>query len=296
VRFPAVRVRQNAPGLADGGYVIALEEIPCSRGALDPSRLYTGANPNDLKLLGIAFEVARDPMTGRAIASVSIDDKERLLALGAVVRSARELLLIHLAQVLRRHAAQFLGVQETQALLDGLESSCPALVREVSQKVPPSLMTEVLRKLVEEGVSIRNLRAILEALAEPAAEGDANALAERARRALKRHLSHRYAGEGPLQALLVDPIVEETLRQALRSGESGSLAIDPDRAVNLLDGLKVALRGNSNGVILAPPDIRRALRRLIEASFPEVAVLTYSELNSDLQVRPVGKLAFAKAA
>ncbi|MBS2028589.1 MAG: type III secretion system export apparatus subunit SctV [Deltaproteobacteria bacterium] len=294
LRFPPVRVRQNAGNLPANAYVIAIDEVPCARGSLDPTRLYTGASPSDLNMLGIAFTQAKDPASGRAICAVDPSEKERLQAMGAVVRTARELFLVHLAAVLRRNASQFLGVQETQALLDGLEQSSPALVRSVGEKVPATLLTEVLKTLVDEGVSIRNLRSVLEALVEPGVEGDAAALAERARTSLKRHLSHKFAPEGTLLTLLVDPMVEETLRSATREGRG--LALEPAQAMGILDGLKAALRGNPHGVILASPDIRRSLRRLIAAHFPEVAVLTFGELNSDLAVKPVGKLAFAKAA
>jgi len=293
LRFPAVRVRQNAPHLGEHQYVIALDEIPCARGVLDPEKIYTSAPAADLNMLGIAFAPWKDPASGRQIAAVDPAEKERLVAMGATVRTARELLLVHLAQVLRRNAAQFLGVQETQALLDGLEQSCPALVRAVGEKLQPTVLTEVLRLLVEEGVSVRNLRAVLEALAEPGVEGDAPVLAERARSALKRHLSHKFAPEGTMLALLVDPAVEETVRGASRGG---MLAIDPDQHMGLIDGLKAALRGSGHGVILASPEIRRSLRRLIAGSFPDVAVLTFGELNQDLAIKPVGKLSFARAA
>jgi len=293
LKFPAVRVRQNAPGVAEGGYVISIDEVPCARGALDLTKVYTSAAPGELNMLGIAFTAAKDPVSGRSICAVDPQERDRLLELGAVVRTPRDLLLVHLAQVLRRHAAQFLGVQETQALLDGLEQSCPALVRALGEKLPPTLLTDVLRSLVDEGVSIRNMRAILEALADPSVEGDPQAMAERARVALKRHLSYRFAPEGTLLTLLVDPAVEETVRGAARDG---GLALAPGHATGILDGLKAALRGNTHGVILASPDIRRSLRRLIAGAFPDVAVLTFSELNTDLAVKPVGKLAFARAA
>jgi type III secretion protein V len=294
VRFPAVRVRQNAPGLADGQYAIAIDEVPCARGQLDPTRAFTAAPASDLEMLGVASVPFRDPSSGRTIAAIDPAEAERLTLAGAPVRTARELLLTHLAQVLRRHASSFLGVQETQALLDGFEAQSPALVREATQKVTPTVLTEVLRLLVDEGVSIRNLRAILEALCEPGPDGDAQLLAERARAALRRHLSHRFAPEGTLLTLLLDPAVEDAVRGALRPG--GGVALDPDQAMGILEGLKGVLRGRTQGVILAAPDVRRALRRLLASSFPEVAVLTYGELNGDLAVRPVGKLSFARAA
>lgn len=89
-------------------------------------------------------------------------------------------------------------------------------------------------------------------------------------------------------ACLVDPAVEETLR-------AGGAALDPSDAAAILEGVKrVARQGRA--VLLASPDVRRLLRRLVEGAFPEVAVLTFAELDPELQVRPVGRLVAARAA
>lgn len=147
------------------------------------------------------------------------------------------------------------------------------------------LLTDVLRKLLQEGVSIRDLRAILEALVSPTTEGDAVALAERCRQALRRYLSHKFAPTGPLYAYLVDPEVEEVLRGM---GPRG-LAPDPERVAEILEGVRqVATEGRA--VLLTAPDVRRPLRRLCEGAFPDVAVLTYGELDGALQIRPIGRL------
>jgi type III secretion protein V len=144
----------------------------------------------------------------------------------------------------------------------------------------------VFRKLLQEEVSVRNLKAILEALVSPATEGDAQALADRCRQALHRYLSHKYASSGPLFAHLVDPAVEELLRDQSSHGA----ALDPDRVGQLLEAVgKVAIGGKA--VLLTAPDVRRSLRKLCEGAFPEVAVLTYAELDAELQIRPVGRLA-----
>ncbi|MBL8913303.1 MAG: FHIPEP family type III secretion protein, partial [Archangium sp.] len=174
------------------------------------------------------------------------------------------------------------GVQEVSASVATLEAQAPALVKEALNKVPLPLLTDVLKKLLQEQVSIRNLRAILDALVSPTTEGDAVQLAERCRVALSRQISHQFAQTGPLFAWLVDPAVEEKLRQ-------GGNALDPSDATSIIEGVKRVAR-QGKGVLLASPDVRRMLRKLIEGAFPEVAVLTFSELDPELQVRPVGRL------
>jgi type III secretion protein V len=162
----------------------------------------------------------------------------------------------------------------------------------VNHQLRPALLADVLRRLVEEGVSIRPLRTILEALLEAGgAPRGAPALAEVARRALRRHIGHRCAGDGTLSALLLDPRTESAVRDAL-SGEI--LALDPEIALRLLDALEREVSASpAPPVVLASGDVRRALRSLVAPRFPRVAVLAYDDLPPELPIRPVGRLALA---
>jgi type III secretion protein V len=294
VRFPGVRARGGA-SLGEGCYQVLVDEVPCARGQVDASRAYVVASPDELAILGVDVQPFEDPATASVFTSIPAGDADRVREAGFFVRSAGEQMLRHVALVLRRQAASFLGVQEVQGLLDAFEKSHPALVREATGKIAVPMLAEVLRRLADEGVSIRNLRAILEAVTEPNAETDSLALSERCRRALRRHLSHRYANDGTLYAHLADPMVEDLLRQALRSAEPGGFALDPMDAVSILDGVRQALAGARDGIILASPDVRRCLRKLVESAFPDVTVLTYTELVPELQVRPLGKIAALRA-
>ncbi len=282
VRVPSFRVRTGAP-LGPRGYALSVDEVPAGRGALPEGQLFALGNTAELTAAGLDATPAQDAL-GRQLASVNAT-REALTSKGITARSPRELLLDHVAVLLRKRASHFFGVQEVQAALSTLESQSPALVKEALHKVPLPLLTDVLKKLLHEQVSIRNLKAILDALVSPATEGDANQLAEKCRAALARQLSHQYAKDGPLFAWLVDPAVEEKLRCA-------GPALDPNEAGAILEGVKRVAR-QGKGVLLSSPDVRRMLRRLIEGAFPEVAVLTFSELDPELQVRPVGRLVAA---
>ncbi|MFZ5445456.1 MAG: FHIPEP family type III secretion protein, partial [Myxococcota bacterium] len=280
IRVPAFRVRTGAP-LQPRTYALAVDEVPAGRGQLPEGEVFALSNASDLKAAGLEATAAQDGL-GRQIASVTGVTKDDLHEKGIPARTRRELLGDHLALMLRKRAATFLGVQEVSASLATLETQSPALVKEALQKVPLPLLTDVLKKLLQEQVSIRNLRSILDALVSPTTEGDAVQLAEKCRAALSRQISHQFAQNGPLFAWLVDPAVEETLRQ-------GGTALDPADAGAIIEGVKRIAR-QGKGVLLASPDVRRMLRRLIEGAFPEVAVLTFSELDPELQVRPVGRL------
>ncbi|MGZ3459402.1 MAG: FHIPEP family type III secretion protein, partial [Archangium sp.] len=214
VRVPGIRVRTEAAYLPAGTYRILLDEVPAGMGQVVPGALYALAQPEELAFLELKAEPAVDPSTGKPISRVSAEGRARLEMAQVPLRSSGEVIAEHLRSITRARAAGFLGIQEVQGLLDGFEAQAPTLVKEALQKVPLPLLTEVLRKLVEEQVSIRNMRALLEALVAPTTEGDATALAERCRQALYRYLSHKFAPSGPLFAYLVDPEIEETLRSA----------------------------------------------------------------------------------
>ncbi|MHB8872745.1 MAG: type III secretion system export apparatus subunit SctV [Myxococcaceae bacterium] len=287
LRVPGIRVRTGAAYLPAGTYAFMIDEIPCGRGVLSLSSIYALAQPAELGFLEVKAEAAQDPATGRPISKVPQEARARVEMAQIPVRTARQLLCEHLASMLKKRAAVLLGIQEVQSILEGFEPQAPALVKEALGKVPLPLLTEVLRKLTQEDVSIRNIRAILEALVSPTTEGDAPALAERCRQALHRYLSHKYAPAGPLYAYLVDPAIEEVLRD---SGPQS--AVEPEKVGAILEGVR-RIAANGRAVLLASPDVRRLLRKLCEGAFPEVAVLTYGELDADLQVRPIGRLAAA---
>ncbi|QSQ13647.1 flagellar biosynthesis protein FlhA [Myxococcus landrumensis] len=285
VRIPGIRVRTQAAYLASGEYRILVDEVPAGEGQLTSGALYAMAPPDELAFLPVKAEPAVEPWTRRTISRIPEAGRGPVELAQVQVLGPEELLAEHLRWVLRARAADLLGLQDVQSLLDGLAPRAPMLVKEALQKVPLPLLTDVLRKLLQEGVSIRDLRAILEALVAPSTEGDATALAERCRQALRRYLSHKFAPTGPLYAYLVDPEVEEILRS---TGPRGP-APDPERVAEILEGVRQVATGGK-AVLLTAPDVRRSLRRLCEGAFPEVAVLTYGELDGALQIRPIGRL------
>ncbi|ACG71973.1 type III secretion FHIPEP protein [Anaeromyxobacter sp. K] len=287
VRAPPIALRP-AP-LPAGGHRLLVDEIPAGGGTAPAGQVVVLAAPDELALAGIEAAVERDPLSGRPVSVIAEADAHRARALGAV-RGPLDRALADAAAALLRHASHLVGVQEVQALLDGLEPVVPALVREASRQLPPALLAEVLRRLVEEGVSIRPLRTILEALLEAGGAGRGPAaLAECARRALRRHLAHAHAGEGPLAALLLDPAAEQVLREGL-AGDA--LAIDPRVAAELVEriGAEAELQA-APPVVLTSADVRRALRTLLAPRLPAVAVLAYDELPPELTVRPLGRVA-----
>jgi type III secretion protein V len=288
VPVPALAVR-SAP-LGDGEWILLVHEVPAARGRAERGERLALAPLDDLVLAGIGFAPEQDPLTGRPAGLVAAADEARAAALGPV-RGPLERVAAACAWELGRHAPLLLGVEEAQALLDSLEPSAPALVREAARQLPPALLAEVLRRLLEEGVPIRPLRAVLEALVEAggAARGAA-VLTAAARRALRRHIGHRAALDGaPLAALILDPGAERAVRESLL----GDLpALDPAHAARLVEAVAEALRGAGQApVLLASGDVRRAVRHLLAPRYPRLQVLAYDELPPDQPVRPIGRVA-----
>jgi len=200
--------------------------------------------------------------------------------------------------LLRRYGHEFIGIQETQGLLEGLERTHPALVREVVPKlISPTLLADVLRRLAEEGISLRNLKDILGALAEWApSERDPVMLTEHVRAALRRAITYRHASsDGVLTAYLLDPMIEDAVRESIHRTATGSyLALEPQLSREIIQAIGRSIAGISEGgpapVILTNVDIRRYVRRLVETEHPRIAVLSYPELAPEAQVQPLGRI------
>lgn len=202
------------------------------------------------------------------------------------------LLVWHVEQALCQQLSQFIGIQETANLVNQWHADYPDLIKEMLRAVAPQTLAEVLRNLLRERVSIRNLRAIFEALTEIGAqENNVVILSERLRVGLKNQISQQYAGDGaPLQALVCHPDLEETIRRSMREGNGG---LDPDFYQRLLSNISAAIQSVESGttpVILCAFDVRRQLRQLTEERFGAVPVLSYQELSGDVQVVPLVQL------
>jgi type III secretion protein V len=201
-----------------------------------------------------------------------------------------------LTAALTPRASSFLGIAETQALLDEIEAMAPALVRQVVPK-PVSLpaLAEVLRRLIDERVSIRDLRSILEALAGIGnVEKDPLSLAEFVRSQLRRRISYSLAGSSrELPVMVLDSPLEETIRSAVQRTAAGSfLALAPAAARDIVQSVRRALSSwpsPSRPVLLAQPDVRRFVRKLLEVELPELDVVSPVELAPELTVRAVAR-------
>jgi type III secretion protein V len=218
-------------------------------------------------------------------------------AAGLSAMDVSQVLTYHQASVLRKYSPDFIGIQETKFLMTAMEARFPDLVKEAMRVMPTQKIGEILQRLVSEDISIRNLRAILEALVEwGQKEKDSVLLTEYVRGSLKRHISFKYsAGRNMLPAYLLAPKVEETVRAAIRQTSAGSyLALDPAISKKLVENIKkVVGKLPASGplpVLLSSMDIRRYLRKLIEQDLYELQVISYQELVPEVNIQPLARV------
>src|SRR5882672_228495 len=195
-------------------------------------------------------------------------------------------------QALRRNAPLFLGVQDTTNMLTRASADMPDVIKEVLRTLPLLRVAEVLRRLVSEQVSIRNLRDILEALSEGSQrDKEAHSLTEFARVALRRQISHRAAPQGKLVAVMLQPALEDLLRQAVRvSGGISQLALEPDTARRVAESIARSVGRHRPAALITAIDIRWHLRKLIEPECFETPVLSYHELMPTLQLEVLDRV------
>jgi len=298
VRFPGVRARGN-PGLPPGAYQIQINEVPVVTGQATLGHILVNDTVDRLRLMNVQGFEAINPATRQPAAWVPEGSKEMLEAAGLTTWDVPGYIILHLAAVLRRHAREFVGVQEVQTMLDQLEKAFPAIVKEVIPKVVNVLkLTDILGRLVEEEISIRDLRGILQAIAEQGqVEADSVMLTEHVRSSLKRYVSHKYArGTNTLVVYLLDPQIEDAVRGAIKRTSAGThLALEPDIAQEIVQAVK-----NECGhlpptaqrpVILTAMDIRRYVRKLLEYEFnPPFSVVSFQELSPELNIQPVARI------
>jgi flagellar biosynthesis protein FlhA len=294
--IPPIHIKDNLQ-LRPNQYVIYLKGEPVAKAELMPGH-YLAMNPGagTEKIPGTE---TTEPAFGLPAIWIREEDKERAQIAGYTVVDCATVLATHLSETIRIHAHELLGRQEVQNLLDTLAKESPKVVEELV----PGLMSlggvvKVLQNLLREDVSIRDLRTILETLADHAGNvQDPDQLTEFVRQALARHISRKYVlDDNTLPVLVLDSQVEESVQQAVKqTGQGSYLALDPRTAQNIMEAVNTQISkvGQSGQlVLLCPPGIRPHMRRLVERYMPRLPVLSHAEVAPDLKVRAVGTVGF----
>jgi type III secretion protein V len=296
VRFPGVHVRYNSPNLKENEYTILLNEVPIQRGQIIQNHFLTNESEENLKRYNLPHitytNTLNMPSYWVETKSKPILDKAGIKYWGTV-----EVVVLHLSYFFRNYASEFLGIQEVRSMLEFLEKSYPDLIREVTRLIPLQKLTEIFKRLIQEQISIKDLKTIMESLSEWAqAEKDTVLLTEYIRTSLKRYISYKYSqGQSVLSVYMLDPEIEDMVRGAIKQTSAGSyIALDPDSNQMILQAMRrtvaPAIMGGQQPVLITAIDVRRFVRKLIEMDFPYLAVLSVNEIVPEIKVLPLGRV------
>ena len=290
---PPIRVRDNLQ-LRPNAYVVKIYGLEVAQADVMVSRLLA-MNPGTATapLDGIA---TTEPAFGLPALWISEGARGEAEMAGYTVIDPTSVIATHLTEIIKSHAPDLLGRQETSALLDNIKSHYPVVVDELV----PGLLTvgevqRVLQSLLRERIPIRNLVLILETLADAArVSKDIDYLTEKVRVALARHISAEYAENGLLSVITVDPRLEALLAEAVRRGEDAYALLDPNTVARVYTSLTRQIATAQNAglqpIVLCSPSVRLALKRLTERAAPQLVVLSYSEIPPGLRVESIGQI------
>ncbi|MBI1910152.1 MAG: type III secretion system export apparatus subunit SctV [Deltaproteobacteria bacterium] len=300
VNFPGIQVRGQTIDMEAEAYVININEVPVARGKIEKGSILVGEPLEQLTLFNITGKETIHPIDGSIVTWISQDYKDIATQAGFRMWDIAEYLILHLSYVLRKHANEFLGLQEVQTLLNELEKSHPALVKELVPKIITVMqLSEIFQRLVQEDVSIRDIKNVFATLAQwGEVERDTVALTEHVRAGLKRYITHKFAGQaGTLAVYLLDPEIEEMIKGAIRKTDKGNyLALEPEVTQDIVEavGREIASHplppGAKPPVILTIAEVRRYFRKIIELEFPQLSVLSYQELSENVRIQPIARV------
>lgn len=285
----SVHIRDNLE-LKPNAYRISLKGVEVGAGEAWPGQ-YLAINPGHVAG-PLAGRETRDPAFDLPAFWIDPAQREQAHALGYTVVDAGTVVATHLNHLILNHAAELLGRQETQQLIDHIAKDSPKLVEDlVPGQLPLSVVQRVLQQLLEEGVNIRDMRSIIEVLAESAPRiQDPVELTARVRETLGRSIVQSlFPGNGEVQVIALEPTLERILTQAMGAQGGNGGAIEPGLADSMLrQTADAAQRMEDAGVppvLLVPPQLRLLLSRFLRRAVPSLKVIANTEVPESRTVR-----------
>ena len=290
---PIIRLRDNIQ-LNPNQYIIKIKGIQVSEGEILFDH-YMAMNPGyvEEEITGIpTFE----PSFHLPAIWITENQRERAESMGYTVVDPPSIIATHLTEIIRQHIAELLSRQDVQGLVDNIKESNPVLVEEL---VPKLLglgeIQKVLQNLLKEGISIRDLQTVFETLADYAATTrDTDILTEYTRQALKRAISSRFFPANETTSVLtLDPKIEQEIMGSVKQTEQGAyLTLDPDRTRKIIASAEAEIKKleelGKNPIIITSPIVRMYFKRLTEDYFKDLIVISYNEIESNIELQSVG--------
>ncbi|WP_344614832.1 flagellar biosynthesis protein FlhA [Dactylosporangium salmoneum] len=289
--MPPVRTRDDLE-LPLSTYVVRISGVEVGRGQAPPGTVLAIGDGLDF----LPGRAGVEPVFGLAGKWIPAELRHQADLTGATVVDRASVIITHLAEIVRVHASRLLGREDVRALTEVVKRSNPVVVDELT----PSALSlgqvqQVLQGMLDEGVPIRDLVRIFESLSLQAKQStDPDSLLEAARASLGPAIANRYSHDGMLTAITLEPRLEQQLLESMRPTDNGlQLLIDTARAEAILADLtRLTEQGEERGVspiLVCSPQLRNALRRLVQMALPRLPVLSYSEITgSTLRIETIG--------
>ena len=292
--LPSIRVRDNLQ-LAPNTYQIKLKGVGIESGEVYPDKslaMNSSGLPDNPNITGIS---AIEPAFGLPALWIDEKDKDYAEASGYTVVSPSAVVSTHLTEIIKKNASEILSRDAVQQLINNLKNEVSdAYVDDVTKDIPISTIQVVMQNLLRERVPVRDLKSILETISiQYRISQNPDYLTEQVRQALSRSIcKQNLASTGELMAITLSPDVENTIAKGV-SPDGQSLTLDPEFTRKLLDSLNTELqmaitKTGEQPVILCSSPIRLAFRRLIERTYPQISIMGYNEISTNVKAKSVG--------
>lgn len=298
---PPLRIRDNLE-LKPGDYQVLLKGVSIATGSLMVGHMMA-MDPGNVteRVKGIP---TKEPAFGLDALWIAAGEKDQATYAGYTVVDLSTVIATHLTEVIRQNSAELLGRQELQTLIDGVKQTAPKVVEDlIPNVVSVGVVLKVLKNLLREGVSIRDLKSVLEAIAEMAPhQKDPSLLTEHVRSALSRTITKKLVGfDGQLTLLTLDKNVEESIASGIIQTDQGAqLSLDPEFVRQFVSELNEQaaqlLQETNQAVVLCSPLIRMHVKQLIDRFIPNITVLSHNELTPSVNIRSFGTVRLAHAS
>jgi flagellar biosynthesis protein FlhA len=289
---PPINIRDNLQ-LRQGEYTILVKGVKMASGELFVDRLLA-IDPGHLSRSIEGIET-REPAYGLPAVWINKEQKDEAQLMGYTVVDNATTMATHLSEIVRRHADELIGREELGKLLDRVKEANPKIIEEL---IPDLLSTgqvlRVMKNLLKEGIPIRDLSTILEALAENSPRiKDTDLLTECVRESLAATITNSYSQDGKLKVLVLDPDLDEALARSLVKTDDGiQITMDPKRALGMINSLQQEcdrlMGAGVQPVVLTSPSIRMYFKKLIDRQVKNCAVISHSEVSSLSELESVG--------
>lgn len=292
--IPSVRMRDN-PEINPNQYVIKIKGEEVARGEILVDH-YLALDNGDVVSPVDGIDTI-EPAFGIPARWISEDKKVAADVAGYTLIDPVSVMITHLSEIIRKHCHEILTRQDVKTMVENIKKTNPTIVEDLVPNILPyGYLQKVLSMLLQEGIPIRDMETVLEALGDHTSSmKDIDITVEYVRQALKRTITRRFAEANSLRVITIDPKIEDMIVASVKKSDQGSyLSMDPDtiqrivaRATEEVNKVKDVI---PTVIVLTSPIVRVYFKKLIDQFIPGLTVLSYSEIDSTTQIQSVGSI------